>query len=50
MIKTFDLTIFLDVHGSGREYHNISRTAVKYYLAHHQENEDFYGYDYELYC
>ena len=44
MIKTFDLTIFLDVHGSGREYHNISRTAVKYYLEWYRENPDFYSY------
>ena len=47
MIKTFDLTIFLDVHGSGREYHNISRTAVKYYLEYWREQEDFLGYHLE---
>jgi hypothetical protein len=42
MIKRMNLTIYTDkgvIH-----YLNISRTAVKYYIAYHQENPDFYGY------
>jgi hypothetical protein len=42
-VKTFDLIVFFN--GYDREYHNISRTAVKYYLQWHQENDDFRGYD-----
>ena len=46
MIKTYDLIIFLrGAKGTGREYINISRTAVKHYLEYWQENEDFLGYD-----
>lgn len=48
MIKTYNLWVYFK--GYERHYTNISRTAVKYFIAHHQENEDFYGYDYELYC
>lgn len=43
MIKTFDL--FLYFNGYTREYINISRTAARYYIEYHKENEDFYGYD-----
>lgn len=42
-IRTFDLFVFFN--GYSREYLNISRTAVKYYLQWHQENDDFRGYD-----
>lgn len=42
-VKTFDLIFYFD--GYEREYNNISRTAVKYYIQYHKENPDFYGYD-----
>jgi hypothetical protein len=42
-VQTFDLIVWFD--GYEREYYNISRTAVKYYIQYHQENEDFKGYD-----
>jgi hypothetical protein len=42
-VKTFDLFIWFK--GYDRHYLNISRTAVKYYLQYHQENDDFRGYD-----
>lgn len=42
MINTYDLTVFFN--GYQRYYYNISRTAVKYFIAYHQENPDFYGY------
>lgn len=46
MIKTFDLFIKLygREHGRNIEYHNISRTAVKYYLEWHRKNPDFRRY------
>ena len=45
-IETFDLIIYLrGAKGTGREYINISRTAVKYYIEFWQEHEDFLGYD-----
>ena len=42
-VKTFDLFVYFDNYD--RQYFNISRTAVKYYLQWHQENDDFRGYD-----
>ena len=42
MVNTYDLTVFFN--GYHRDYYNISRTAVKYFIAYHQENPDFYGY------
>lgn len=42
-IQTIDLYLWFD--GYDRAYYNISRTAVKYFLAWHQENPDFLGYD-----
>lgn len=48
MINTYDLYIFFK--GYERHYTNISRAAVKRFVAYHQENEDFYGYDYEAHC
>jgi hypothetical protein len=42
-VKTFDLFVFFK--GYSRQYFNISRTAVKYYIQWHQENDDFRGYD-----
>ena len=43
MVKTFDLTIYMK--GYSKAYNNISRTAVKYYLAWYKESEDFYDWD-----
>ncbi len=46
-VETFDLIIFLSgAKGTGREYINISRVAVKQYLKYWQEREDFLGYDF----
>ncbi len=42
MIKLMKITIYFA--GGQKTYYNISRTAVKYYIAYHQENPDFYGY------
>ena len=47
MVKTFDLTIYMK--GYSKSYHNISRTAVKYYIDWYKESEDFYGYDSNLF-
>lgn len=45
-IQTFDLIIFLSgAKGTGREYINISRPAVKRFIEFWQEHEDFMGYD-----
>lgn len=45
-VKTFDLVFFFSgAKGTGREYINISRTAVKYYIEYWKEHEDFLGYD-----
>lgn len=50
MIQTFDLIIFLKgARGTGREYIGISRTAVKHYLDYWKEQEDFLGYDTDLF-
>ena len=43
MVKTFDLTIYMK--DNTKSYHNISRTAVKYYIEYHRENPDYYGHD-----
>lgn len=43
MVNTFNLEIYTD---KGTIYYlNISRTAVKRFIAWHQEDEGFYGYD-----
>lgn len=47
-IKMYDLWVYF--RGYERHYHNISRSALKYFIEYHKENEDFYGYDYELHC
>ena len=42
MIKTYSLTVLFD--GYTREYHNISRVAVKRFIAYHRKtNYDFKG-------
>ncbi len=43
MIKTFDLYIYFN--GYSKEYHNISRVAVKRFIDWHRESEAFFGYD-----
>ena len=48
MIKTYNLTIYMRL-GYPKTYHNISRTAVKYYIDWYKESEDFYGYDCDLF-
>ena len=45
MIKTFNLWIFMKDRTV--EYTGISRTALKYFIEYHQEDDNFYGYDYE---
>ena len=47
MVKTFDLTIYMK--DNTKSYHNISRTAIKYYIDWYKESEDFYGYDCDLF-
>lgn len=42
MINTFDMIVWFN--GYERHYYNISRTAVKYFLAWHQENQDYQCY------
>lgn len=50
MIKTFELVIFLSgAKGTGREYSNLSRVAVKRYIDYWKEQEDFLGYDTDLF-
>lgn len=46
-IITYNLWVYFN--GYSREYINISKSAVKYYIDYHKENEDFYGYDMEVY-
>jgi len=51
-VQTFELVIFLrGAKGNMlyREYSNISRTAVKYYIDYWKEQEDFLGYDTDLF-
>lgn len=49
-VNTFDLIIFLKgARGTGREYIGVSRTAVEYYLNYWKEQEDFLGYDTDLF-
>ncbi len=43
MIKTFDLYLYFN--GYSKEYHNISRVAVKYYIDWYKESAAFFGYD-----
>lgn len=45
-IRTFDLLVLFK--GYTREYSDISRTAVKYFLEYHRENPDYDGYDVEV--
>lgn len=46
MIKTYDLCIYFN--GFSKEFLNISKTAVSYYINYYKENEKFYGYDIEI--